>query len=526
MKKASVIFILLAILIQACSNDPTIADSFLEHGLLLQKEYDELVKEQSLEVQNDKNAIVLWILMKQQSVTPRRYYIQEVYDEKYSRKMASAFQSLELINEAEYNALIEEIESGLPTSRIQMLEWPFNYRERQAIIGPDALQRLAGNWSEIGLITPDSKNEFMAVVKADPKKAALSLPGFLKYSVSFPDEGWDIYADVESIFDSLLSLIPEAQKDDFSYRIDTVPYDSNSYQPTFLKVQIEMKIDGKTYSEENWARFPDPASGSPNPPSGKFPFSKSRLPAILNQYLRESGSTDRIVHIHRSGKVFGFVENETIWYAKIGKLQYDFAFDIMGKAPWWADDFSFEKELSRREVDSLVADLESHGFLQHLSGKEIEKGSRKALLNPSHDPSQLLYILPDLVMSVPTAFPAGNHYPGIFADLQRISHGIFHPAELRFAPVGKRGTSWAVYFKMNGKTYRDTLKYVYGEALDFEFVNILNRAVNESGDDREFAYFDYVGDYISYIFIDKKQEDLLKKWGVIREYDSAEMDID
>lgn len=327
MKKTWALLVVLAVVnILSCSREPLVVDTFLEYDLMTEEEHEEFLEDFSEEILNEAYAISFWLTVRRDLRSTLRGRQKPTGKEaerliQQAKRRASGLLLLGLVTEEEFPLLQRDIDSLEVFTRQDLLGWEYDYRHREELVGEDAMVSLSFAWKEAGLLTEASQLELDSIIEESPTLAALSLPRFLPYAVSFPVDGLDIREtdQVKSIFNSLLFLVPEANMTQFSYRIDTVHFPERT-PPNYLEFHMTAVLNGKPYQSVSPAEILLNDELSNDPPEALFPHQRDRLPEILNQFLRQQGIEDRIVAL-RPVKSFPRYPEGRQWFTRLNEFQ-------------------------------------------------------------------------------------------------------------------------------------------------------------------------------------------------------------
>lgn len=379
-------------------------------------------------------------------------------------------------------------------------------------------QKLEG----LGLLLPESKTKLLKAIQANQIRFKTDLLPFLENQVTFflTKISQDKEVGYETIFKAVFQLFPQYRYQGLKLNPNTKDdNDTTSLQTDLLQLMIGdefINLDMGFYqkNESNGINFMNIEK------INRFlaiQNDKYRL-FYLDFQLTESHGTDNSSEYYSKYKDsirIGFMKLNQNQYNALRKNNNKANFQYRHFNPFWyelyTDSYSNAfKLLNSSQVTQYISQINEVGLLNHLS-KEYLKSKTDSIYDNEFTSFQdvLLYLDEESIINIDWEMRDGNKpYQFILLEFSKLTKGYFQPTDI-IDEFNFDNEDALIGFTFKGKKYQTKVKSM-GDWYNEGFLDLIQKAMNESGADRKF-YTLFTEDQIStHIFLNKLQYDFLK----------------
>jgi hypothetical protein len=358
----------------------------------------------------------------------------------------------------------------------------------------------------VGLLTEEEKSKLLQSYKPFELK---SVAGILAYSdrcrlidlANVTNEPAKIY---QRIFEAIKTLIPSFNYTHLQTHISETRDNSLMRQDLTLSFKVDTNLYTNTLFYHYYKIHPEP-NDRPDLPAK---FSEGYHEGI-NKWLTDAESPYRLYTINTQNPIPGYFRQDqaVLLLLKEGEA------DLVSKDVYVISRESYDRRLSKKNIEKLLEQFTEVGLFKHLSKEEMDLAKMKVASNTMNSIEDILMQFPKTI--VVFDWESGNlknPYEELTTKFSFASRGAFTPTNItdEYKKGWEKAKKIKYSFTFNSKKYEAMLPFK-GDWLEPEFLNMIKRALKENNVDGDIYYCIDNGQEGGYIFLTEEQYRFIKE---------------
>ncbi len=321
------------------------------------------------------------------------------------------------------------------------------------------------------------------------------------------DYSVDASQGYQEIFEEIKTLLPDTDIENFKAELIT----EEDWGGDMLEQNLSISFDanGNTYSCQSFYDFK-----KINPETNEVIEEDTILQISndfhkgINKYLADKNADYRLYFVNKSepGQAYGRDEFAVILMTEKQVAAWG------SYEPYLFSRENHSNEFNTKNIQKFIATCDSLGLFSHITQEEIDEGYKCIEDLQDTDYQSVLYCFPKIIVAFD--WETGNlenPYEELTLAFGEASRGAFTPTNI----VDTFEKSWEMEttsyaFDFKGKTYHKELA-VETDWLDYNFMELMEKAMDEHGVDGSFHDCCGSGQFSGYIFLSNVQHKYLKE---------------